>query len=104
MTFSDPGSGGAESPRESELLEALEEYQRRLQDGKPLSRREFLDRYAHLEGELIGYLSGLELAHRVGRTLEAPKGVHAPLPAERIGDFRVIREVGRGGMGIVYEA
>ena len=30
-----------------------------------------------------------------------PAGLGAP---ERLGDCRIVREVGRGGMGIVYEA
>ena len=39
----------------------------------------------------------LEWANRLADGLDVPSGL-------LLGDFRVIREIGRGGMGLVYEA
>ena len=39
-----------------------------------------------------------------GSTVRPAAPVGAIGPPERLGDFRIVREIGRGGMGIVYEA
>ena len=71
--------------------------------------------------ELAGFLDGAcadrpDLRRRVEKMLEAepkvrgfletPPVVHvAPLdPPHALGDFRIVREIARGGMGVVYEA
>ena len=43
--------------------------------------------------------AGTQLRSSSGRAVADPA-----LPPEALGDFRIVREIGRGGMGIVYEA
>src|SRR5947209_3584026 len=88
---------GADDPR---LTRALEEYLEGLEGGRIPDAGEFLDRHAEIAGPLAGLLRGLDLLH-----LARPQAPAAGVASEtRLGDFRVLREVGRGGMGIVYEA
>src|SRR5262245_55222320 len=52
-------------------------------------------------------LDGLEFVHSAARRLHS--GDSGPVAAEDLagqplGNFRIVREVGRGGMGVVYEA
>ncbi len=59
-----------------------------------------LERFAALERPADQGPAG---GDEVEATLGAPAGGDGP-PREELGDFRIIRQVGRGGMGIVYEA
>jgi eukaryotic-like serine/threonine-protein kinase len=87
---------------------ALEEYLDLLKAGRRPSREEFLARHAAIAEALADCLDGLELVQSAARELPAPDppvtAEEALPPSTCLGDFRIVREVGRGGMGIVYEA
>jgi WD40 repeat protein/serine/threonine protein kinase len=91
------------------LARALEEYQAALEAGTRLNRHELLARYPDIAEKLAECLEGLEFVHTVAPQLQEPAlapGTSAAgvRPELSLGDYRIIREVGRGGMGVVYEA
>jgi serine/threonine protein kinase len=95
------------APIESEIddprvVRAAREYLAELEAGRVPDRKAILAAHPNLAHELNECFDGIELAHGAGKAL----GV-APAPpqiAGTIGDFRIVREIGRGGMGVVYEA
>ncbi len=92
-----PESLAEDDPR---ILEVSREYLAELEAGRSPNRQAYLDRYPHLAEILSEYLDGIQLAQSL-RPAAAPSPEH---PASPLGDFQIVREVGRGGMGIVYEA
>ena len=95
---------------ESRLTAAVEIYLSTLEQGEPLNRAEFVAGYPEFARELARCLEGLELIHRVSpelrqqdATLQTPATDRAAEPAT-LGDYQILREAGRGGMGVVYEA
>lgn len=103
-----PIGGGNEIPDDPRLVSLAEEYLARLQAGEHPTADEYLRRYPELAGPLKACLAGLEVVHgvvRQGHALpdELP-AAHAEQQPKVLGDFRIVREVGSGGMGVVYEA
>jgi serine/threonine protein kinase/Tfp pilus assembly protein PilF len=88
------------------LDELAEEFADRYRRGERPSLQEYVDRFPELAADicqLFPALAGLERAKEV--TGSGPGPAPGPVPPLReVGDFRLIREVGRGGMGVVYEA
>ncbi len=86
------------------VVAALEEYLTGLEAGDRPDRATFLARHAAIAGALGECLDGMEALHVAGTPNHPPEPV-AELPAGvPVGDFHIIREIGRGGMGVVYEA
>ena len=89
-----------EDPR---ILELSRAYLAELETGRKPDRQAYLDKLPELAEVLSECLDGIELAH----SLRPPAALSSPPPefsASPIGDFQILHEIGRGGMGIVYEA
>jgi serine/threonine protein kinase/WD40 repeat protein len=92
--------------------EAVETYLALAEGGQPPAVEEFVARYAGLEDEVRAALEGLELVHGLiglgsaaGSGSLSGRGIdHRIESGRRIAGYRVVRELGRGGMGTVYEA
>src|SRR5208282_6439245 len=91
VTAAYPTGGSGE-----ELVRVLDQYLADLEAGRAPAREKLLAEHPALASQLEPCLSGIEFIHRAARPA-------ADTPS-RLGDFEIVREVGHGGMGVVYEA
>ncbi len=98
-----------ETPDDSEARESLlgrvgEEYFSAIERGERPSLSNYAERYPEIAEDILAVFPALAL---VGNSMD-PATLNSPPPVERplkeLGDYQLIREIGRGGMGIVYEA
>jgi hypothetical protein len=91
------------------VIAALEEYQAALQAGQTPDRQAFQARHPDIAAVLADCLAGLDLVRQAGVPLRSSGGDAAAVDpgaslGTLLGDHRILREVGRGGMGVVYQA
>ena len=97
-------------PSREELVDAaIADWLEAAEEGRVPDSREFLARHPDLVEELTAFLADREHFDRLAARVAPTAGLQrATTPAEpagrRLGDFEIVREIGRGGMGIVYEA
>ena len=97
-----------EASEQHDLGELAEEFVSRRRQGERATIEEYASKYPDLAEEIRElFPTVLELEQLKVHKVFSSGGVAAstgPVPLTQLGDFRIIREVGRGGMGVVYEA
>jgi eukaryotic-like serine/threonine-protein kinase len=102
-------SGEISQPSEDDqITQALEEYARLRREGRSPGREEFLASHGKIAVALGECLDGLELVEDAAThfTPRKARGALAtdPSPPAQLGEFRLVREIGHGGIGVVFEA
>jgi WD40 repeat protein/serine/threonine protein kinase len=101
----------APESKSAAVLALAEEFLERYRQGERPSLKEYADRHPELAAEIREVFLAMALMENIALADEPPAAgppgqgaVTVPAPLQRLGDFRIVREVGRGGMGVVYEA
>src|SRR5262245_3115135 len=101
------------APLDHSPLERLAaEWRERLRRGERPEVGEYVARHPELAGQIRELFDAVVLLEDLkpgAADLTGSVGGASPAPAaagrpERLGDYRILREIGRGGMGAVYEA
>jgi eukaryotic-like serine/threonine-protein kinase len=106
-------SDSLSTEREERLHEVLLAYLEADARGQAPDTRQFLEAHAEFAGELADFLASRQRVESIVAPLRSgtavdqafqPDGRAGKPDLHLLGDFRLVREIGRGGMGIVYEA
>ena len=90
---------------ESRVTEAVDEFIDAMQRGEEPAIDEFADRYADVADVLRRVLPAVGVIRQGASPSTPPKSTKtAAVIGGCLGDYRIRREIGRGGMGVVYEA
>lgn len=94
-----------ECAHEDPLVTAVEAYLASIEVGEPIEIDQFVRRYPELH-DLRDCLEALDVVSQVAPDVagQATGSNVSPPIGSKFGEFRILREIGRGGMGVVYEA
>jgi serine/threonine protein kinase len=85
------------------LTRLADEFAARYRAGERPSLQEYIDRYPELADDIRDLLPAMVEIEQAKEHYQEATPAAAPA-LQQLGDFRIIREVGQGGMGVVYEA
>ncbi len=101
----------ADDPGEQEFLllgQIADEINREWREGRNPDLERLVAGHHLMETHLRGLLPALQVLHVAGDYLSQPPEAESagelPPQIRRLGDYQLLRQIGRGGMGIVFEA
>jgi WD40 repeat protein/serine/threonine protein kinase len=96
MSGSDPGA--------DQLGRLADEFLERFRRGERPAMTEYTTRYPELADQIRELFPTLVMMEDVRPGAQTGRGGPGEGFPQRLGEYRIIREIGRGGMGVVYEA
>ena len=87
------------------LASVLDDYLQKLEQGNPPDRQSLLDRHPDIAEDLESCFASLDFIGVAGIEAVGSRELVSPdTRPKRLGSFSIKCEIGRGGMGVVYEA
>src|SRR5438552_18044782 len=95
--------------RSGVVLALAEEFLDRYRRGERPALKEYVDRHPELAADIREVFPAMAMMENIALAeesiaVQASRERERPEALDQLGDYRIVREVGRGGMGVVYEA